>query len=155
MLQHIDSEYQASASISVAGDSAFLQFDFKLRKISGDIINIGIAQRPRWAGNMTTMRHDAKARLMAIDAAVMRGVADRGADVAAGIDWSFKPVSLEQELHEITPTSEIGAKRVDKLLKVRLLDGTDEVTIPRDVADRARRSVEQMIAIGTPSRTKE
>jgi hypothetical protein len=47
-------------------------------------------------------------------------------DVAAGIDWSFKPVSLEQELHEITPASEIGAKRVDKLLKVRLLDGTDQ-----------------------------
>jgi hypothetical protein len=45
-------------------------------------------------------------------------------DVAATIDWSFKPVSLEQELHEITPASEIGAKRVDKLLKVRLLDGT-------------------------------
>ena len=47
-------------------------------------------------------------------------------DVAAGIDWSFKPVSLEQELHEITPASEIGAKRVDKLLNVRLLDGTDQ-----------------------------
>ena len=47
-------------------------------------------------------------------------------DVAATIDWSFKPVSLEQELHEITPASEIGAKRVDKLLKVRLLDGTDQ-----------------------------
>ena len=47
-------------------------------------------------------------------------------DVAATIDWSFKPVSLEQELHEITPASEIGAKRVDKLLKVRLLDGSDQ-----------------------------
>ena len=40
-------------------------------------------------------------------------------------------------------------------LERSLIDGTDEVTIPRDVADRARRSVEQMIAIGTPSRTKE
>ena len=47
-------------------------------------------------------------------------------DVAAGIDWSVEPKSLEQELHEITPASEIGAKRVDKLLKVRLLDGTDQ-----------------------------
>ena len=47
-------------------------------------------------------------------------------DVAAGIDWSIEPKSLEQELHEITPASEIGAKRVDKLLKVRLLDGTDQ-----------------------------
>ena len=47
-------------------------------------------------------------------------------DVAAGIDWSVEPESLEQELLEITPASEIGAKRVDKLLKVRLLDGTDQ-----------------------------
>jgi hypothetical protein len=47
-------------------------------------------------------------------------------DVAAGIDWSVEPKSLEQELHEITPASEIGAKRVDKLLNVRLLDGTDQ-----------------------------
>ena len=47
-------------------------------------------------------------------------------EVAAGIDWSVQLESLEQELHEITPASEIGAKRVDKLLKVRLLDGTDQ-----------------------------
>ena len=46
-------------------------------------------------------------------------------DVAASIDWSVEPKSLEQELREITPDSEVGAKRVDKLLKVRLLDGTD------------------------------
>ncbi len=32
---------------------------------------------------------------------------------------------------------------------------TDEVTVPRDIADRARLSVERMIAIGTPSRTSE
>ncbi len=32
---------------------------------------------------------------------------------------------------------------------------TDEVTVPVDVADRARLSVERMIAIGTPSRTGE
>ena len=47
-------------------------------------------------------------------------------EVAAGIDWSVQLESLEQELHQITPASEIGAKRVDKLLKVRLLDGTDQ-----------------------------
>ena len=29
-------------------------------------------------------------------------------EVAAGIDWSVKPKSLEQELHQITPASEIG-----------------------------------------------
>jgi len=32
---------------------------------------------------------------------------------------------------------------------------TDEVTVPADVAERARRSVERMIAIGTPSPTGE
>jgi quinolinate synthase len=32
---------------------------------------------------------------------------------------------------------------------------TDEVDVPRDIADRARLSVERMIAIGTPSRTAE
>jgi quinolinate synthase len=41
-----------------------------------------------------------------------------------------------------------------KLLR-SLRDGTDEVTLDRDVADRARASVERMIAIGTPSRTAE
>ena len=33
--------------------------------------------------------------------------------------------------------------------------GTDVVDVPRDIADKARASVERMIAIGTPSRTKE
>lgn len=42
----------------------------------------------------------------------------------------------------------------EKLLEA-LRKGQDEVTVPRDIADRARLSVERMIAIGTPSRTKE
>jgi len=42
----------------------------------------------------------------------------------------------------------------EKLLEA-LRTGRDEVTVPRDIADRARLSVERMIAIGTPSRTKE
>ncbi|MCX6521115.1 MAG: quinolinate synthase NadA [Actinobacteria bacterium] len=42
----------------------------------------------------------------------------------------------------------------DKLLR-SLQTLTDEVTVPRDIADRARLSVERMIAIGTPSRTAE
>jgi quinolinate synthase len=42
----------------------------------------------------------------------------------------------------------------EKLLE-SLRTGKDEVTVPRDIADRARLSVERMIAIGTPSRTKE
>jgi quinolinate synthase len=41
-----------------------------------------------------------------------------------------------------------------KLLR-SLRDGVDEVTVPPDVAERARRSVERMIAIGTPSPTAE
>jgi quinolinate synthase len=42
----------------------------------------------------------------------------------------------------------------EKLLE-SLRTGKDEVTVPRDIAERARLSVERMIAIGTPSRTKE
>ncbi|MCU1398612.1 MAG: nadA [Acidimicrobiales bacterium] len=42
----------------------------------------------------------------------------------------------------------------DKLLR-SLRDGTDEVTVPIEIAERARLSVERMIAIGQPSRTGE
>jgi quinolinate synthase len=40
-------------------------------------------------------------------------------------------------------------------LENALLRGTDVVDVPRDIADRARLSVERMIAIGTPSRVGE
>ncbi len=43
---------------------------------------------------------------------------------------------------------------LDKLL-TSLREGRDVVDVPADVADRARASVERMIAIGTPSRTGE
>ena len=42
----------------------------------------------------------------------------------------------------------------EKLLR-SLRDGKDVVDVPREIADRARLSVERMIAIGTPSRTSE
>jgi quinolinate synthase len=42
----------------------------------------------------------------------------------------------------------------EKLLR-SLRDGVDEVTVPTDIADRARASVERMIAIGQPSRGGE
>ena len=42
----------------------------------------------------------------------------------------------------------------DKLVR-SLRDGVDEVDVPADIAERARASVERMIAIGTPSRTGE
>jgi quinolinate synthase len=41
-----------------------------------------------------------------------------------------------------------------KLLR-SLRDGTDEVTVDKEIADRARASVERMIAIGSPSSTAE
>jgi quinolinate synthase len=42
----------------------------------------------------------------------------------------------------------------EKLLR-SLRDGVDEVTVPTDIADRARAPVERMIAIGEPSRGGE
>jgi quinolinate synthase len=41
-----------------------------------------------------------------------------------------------------------------KLLR-SLREGVDEVTVERPIADKARASVERMIAIGTPSPTAE
>jgi quinolinate synthase len=40
-------------------------------------------------------------------------------------------------------------------LENALVHGTDVVDVPRDIADKARESVERMIAIGTPSRVGE
>jgi quinolinate synthase len=40
-------------------------------------------------------------------------------------------------------------------LERALVEGRDVVEVERDIADRARRSVERMIAIGTPSRVGE
>ena len=45
--------------------------------------------------------------------------------VCRRIDWSVEPVSLEQELRAIMPGSDLGPLRADKLIKVRLVDGTD------------------------------
>jgi quinolinate synthase len=42
-------------------------------------------------------------------------------------------------------------KMITPELLVRCLrEGRDEIDIPRDVAERARQSVERMVAIGTP-----
>jgi quinolinate synthase len=40
-------------------------------------------------------------------------------------------------------------------LPMSLREGRDEVTVPFDIAQRARQSVERMIALGTPSPTGE
>jgi quinolinate synthase len=61
---------------------------------------------------------------------------------------SFEPVNRAavcKYMKMITPP---------KLLR-SLRDGVDEITLDRDIADRARASVERMISIGTPSPTAE
>jgi quinolinate synthase len=66
----------------------------------------------------------------------------------AAPDVTFEPVNpaaVCKYMKMITPA---------KLLR-SLREGVDEVTIDREIADRARRSVERMIAIGTPSSTAE
>ena len=51
-------------------------------------------------------------------------------EVAGRIDGSAKPESLEQELQKLGPESKIGDRHVDKLLKVRLLDGPGRAAPP-------------------------
>ena len=46
--------------------------------------------------------------------------------ISRHIDWSVTPISLEQEFREIAPDAELGPLRADKLIKVRLLNGTEE-----------------------------
>ncbi len=70
------------------------------------------------------------------------------------------------QLKKVNPTTEfapVNRAAVCKYMKMitpgKLLNslrhGTDVVDVPTDVADRARKSVERMIAIGTPSPTAE
>jgi len=66
--------------------------------------------------------------------------------VAPGV--SFEPVNRAavcKYMKMITPAKLLASLR----------DGVDEVTVDRDIADRARASVERMIAIGRPSPTAE
>ncbi|KUP95285.1 quinolinate synthase NadA [Thermobifida cellulosilytica] len=60
----------------------------------------------------------------------------------------FEPVNSRAECHYMKMIT------AEKLLS-SLRDGTTEITVPEDVAARARRSVERMIAIGSPSRGGE
>src|SRR5437773_10926166 len=46
--------------------------------------------------------------------------------VAAAIDWAVPPEFLDKELQEVVRDAAVGPQRVDKLIKVRLLDGTEE-----------------------------
>jgi quinolinate synthase len=66
----------------------------------------------------------------------------------ANPDVNFEPVNRAavcKYMKMITPAKLVRSLR----------DGVDEVTVPPDVAERARRSVERMIEIGTPSPTAE
>ena len=64
------------------------------------------------------------------------------------------PLTIFQPVNRAAVCKYMKMITPEKLLR-SLRDGVDEVTVPRDVADKARLSVERMIAIGTPSRTKE
>ncbi|MFM9084051.1 MAG: quinolinate synthase NadA [Actinomycetota bacterium] len=70
------------------------------------------------------------------------------------------------QLHKVNPTTEFApvnraavckskTKITPEKLENALRTGNDVVDVPRDIADRARASVERMIAIGTPSRVGE
>ncbi len=47
-------------------------------------------------------------------------------DAAAAIDWDAGVEFLDKELQEIVRDAALGEQRVDKLIKVRLRDGTEE-----------------------------
>ena len=70
------------------------------------------------------------------------------------------------QLHKVNATTDfqpVNRAAVCKYMKMitpeklehSLVHGNDVVDVPRDIADRARTSVERMIAIGTPSRVGE
>jgi quinolinate synthase len=60
----------------------------------------------------------------------------------------FEPVNAAAECRYMKMTT-------PEALTACLRDGTTEVTVPAEVAARARRAVEAMIAVGTPSRSGE
>jgi quinolinate synthase len=93
---------------------------------------------------MITAAHDTTARkvLVATETGMLhqlRGVND------TTIFEPVNPAAVCKYMKMITPA---------KLLR-SLREGTDVVDVPPDIADRARQSVERMIAIGTPSPTGE
>jgi len=75
-------------------------------------------------------------------------------------------VGMIHQLRRVNKTTQfepVNRKAVCKYMKMitperlenALLTGDDEVDVPREIADRARESVERMISIGTPSRVGE
>ena len=68
-----------------------------------------------------------------------------------------------RQVNHITDFRPVNPRAVCQFMKMitpaklmhSLRHGTDEVTVPTDIADRARRAVEGMIALGAPSATGE
>ena len=46
--------------------------------------------------------------------------------MAAEVDWSIPPEYLDTELQEVVRDADLGKQRVDKLIRVQLLDGSEE-----------------------------
>jgi hypothetical protein len=46
-------------------------------------------------------------------------------EIAAAIDWRYPPEFLENELRQVVGEAELGPRRVDLLIRVRLRDGRD------------------------------
>jgi quinolinate synthase len=93
---------------------------------------------------MVTAARDTKARkvLVATETGMLHQLQRANATT---VFEAVNPAAVCKYMKMITPA---------KLLR-SLRDGTDVVDVPPDIAERARRSVERMIAIGTPSPTAE
>lgn len=50
-------------------------------------------------------------------------------DIANKIDWSHRYIALDKEMQSITADAMVGKKIVDKLFKVRCLDGQEETVL--------------------------
>jgi len=94
------------------------------------------------------------------------GMVDAARETTAEKVLVATETGMLHQLERVNPTTEfvpVNPAAVCKYMKMitpakllrSLQEGTDEVTVPADIADRARRSVERMIAIGTPSATGE
>ena len=94
------------------------------------------------------------------------GMVDAARDSTAAKVLVATETGMIHQLNKVNPTTEfipVNRAAVCKYMKMitpakllrSLRDGTDEVFVDPDIADRARRSVERMIAIGTPSSTGE
>ena len=94
------------------------------------------------------------------------GMVDAARETTAAKVRVATETGMIHQLHKVNSTTDfvpVNRAAVCKYMKMitpakllrSLREGTDEVFVDRDIADRARVSVERMIAIGTPSATAE